>query len=62
MPKHYESEITQFLHQYKEEHPGTEQRQKAGFNRLWNRYLDKEKQEQFKHARVAQKPYVYLDY
>ncbi|WP_028357620.1 DUF3460 family protein [Brackiella oedipodis] len=65
MPKRipfYESETTQFLKQYKKDHPGTHERQVKGFNRLWNVYLDSEKLDQFKESRVAQRPYVYLNY
>lgn len=59
MANHYESEITQFLNQYKQEHAGTEQRQREGRARLWDKQIDAEQQEGFRAARVAQQPYVY---
>ena len=55
----YQSDITQFLQQYKEQHPGTEERQREGRARLWDKQLDSEVQEGFRVARVQQKPYVY---
>lgn len=59
MAQNYESEITQFLKQYKQQHPDAEQRQREGRARLWDKNLDPDLQEQFKAGRVQQKPYVY---
>ena len=59
MAEHYESEITQFLKNYKKEHPGVEQRQREGRLRLWERPQDPELAEAFKQAKVPQRPYVY---
>ncbi|MFT0851732.1 DUF3460 family protein [Achromobacter sp. F4_2707] len=59
MAKHYESDVTQFINQYKKQHPDTELRQREGRARLWDKNLDPELQEGFKQARVPQKPYVY---
>lgn len=59
MANHYESEITQFLNQYKQQHAGTEQRQRQGRARLWDKQIDAELQEGFRAARVPQQPYVY---
>jgi hypothetical protein len=59
MAKNYESEITQFLKQYKQQHPDTEQRQREGRGRLWDRNLDAELLENFKAGKVPQAPYVY---
>ncbi len=59
MAQNYESEITQFLKQYKQQHPDVEQRQREGRARLWDKNLDPDLQEQFKAGRVQQKPYVY---
>lgn len=59
MAKHYESDITRFLKQYKDQHPDTEMRQREGRARLWDKNIDPELQEGFKQARVPQKPYVY---
>lgn len=59
MANNYESEITQFLKQYKEQKPDTEIRQREGRARLWDKNIDPEQQEGFKAGRVPQKPYVY---
>jgi len=59
MADHYESDITRFLNQYKQEHPDVEQRQREGRARLWDKELDPELLEGFKQAKVAQRPYVY---
>ncbi len=59
MAKHYESDVTQLINQYKEQHPDTELRQREGRARLWDKNLDPEIQEGFNEARVPQKPYVY---
>lgn len=59
MAKNYESEITQFLKQYKTEHSDTEARQREGRGRLWDKHIDAEAQEGFRAAKVPQKPYVY---
>jgi hypothetical protein len=55
----YESDITLFLKNYKQAHPGVEQRQRDGRARLWDRQQDPELAEGFKQAKVAQRPYVY---
>ncbi len=59
MSKGYESDITEFLRNYKKQHPDTEQRQREGRARLWDKYIDPELQEGFKAAKVPQQPYVY---
>ncbi len=59
MAKNYESEITQFLNNYKKEHPGTEVRQREGRFRLWDKHIDPELQEGYRAAKVPQDPYVY---
>ena len=59
MATNYESEITLFLKDYKKSHPGTEERQREGRARLWDKPQDQELQEGFRAARVPQKPYVY---
>lgn len=60
MAKNYESEITQFLKTYKAEHPDTDERQREGRARLWDKPQDAEQLEGFRAARVPQKPYVYF--
>ncbi len=57
--KNYESEATLFLKQYKKDHPETMQKQLEGRARLWDKEVDTEQQDQYKAARVYQKPYVY---
>lgn len=59
MSKGYESEITEFLKNYKQQHPDTDQRQREGRARLWDKYIDPELQEDFKAATLPQQPYVY---
>ena len=57
MAKNYESEITRFLKEYKTAHPDTEQRQREGRARLWDKAQNTELLEGFRAARVPQKPY-----
>jgi len=59
MSKTYQSDITRFLQQYKQQHQDLEERQREGRARLWDVRPDPEQQEGFRAARVAQKPYVY---
>jgi len=59
MAQPYQSEITNFLNDLKQQRPGLEARQRAGRALLWDKPLDPELQEGFRQARVPQKPYVY---
>ncbi len=59
MAQHYESDITLFLNQYKQQHRDTEQRQREGRARLWDKQVDTELLENFRTARVPQGAYVY---
>ncbi|MCB5362695.1 DUF3460 family protein [Pusillimonas sp. CC-YST705] len=59
MAKHYESDVTQFIKQFKQQHPDVEQRQREGRAKLWDKHIDPELQEQFRGARLSQRPYVY---
>lgn len=59
MASHYESDITQFLKDYKQKHPDAEQHQREGRARLWDRAQDPELLEGFKQGKVPQRPYVY---
>ena len=61
MAKYFESEITQFLKQYKAQNPDTEARQREGRYRLWDKQIDQELQDGYKAARTPQKPYVYYE-
>jgi Protein of unknown function (DUF3460) len=55
----YQSEATQFLQQLKAQKPELEQQQRDGRALLWDKNVDREAQQEFGAARVAQKPYVY---
>lgn len=59
MAESYQSEITNFLTDLKQQRPGLEARQRAGRALLWDKPLDPELQDGFRQARVPQKPYVY---
>lgn len=59
MAKNYESEITQFLNQYKKQNPETEAGQREGRNRLWDKFIDPELQDGYRAADVPQPAYVY---
>lgn len=59
MATNYESEITRFLKDFKQSHPGAEARQREGRDRLWDKPQNSELLEGFRAARVPQKPYVY---
>mgnify|MGYP001331192864 CR=1 FL=1 len=61
MAKNYESEVTQFLNNFKKQHPDTEAKQREGRGRLWDKAIDAEAQEGYKAAKVPQAPYVYYD-
>ena len=56
---HYTSEATQFIEQLKAKKPQLEKEQRAGRALLWDKPVDREAQQEFKAAQVAQKPYVY---
>ncbi|MNS90274.1 hypothetical protein D3C72_1243240 [compost metagenome] len=56
----YESEITQFLKQLKQERPTLEAEQRDGRALLWDKSpIDLEERARAEASRVAQKPYVY---
>ncbi len=57
--QHYTSEVTQFIEQKKAQKPQLEKEQRAGRALLWDKPVDRDAQQEFKEARVAQKPYVY---
>ncbi len=56
---HYQSEATQFIEQLKADQPDLEARQRAGRAIWWDKSPDREAQNEWRDARVAQKPYVY---
>lgn len=55
----YKSEITQFIDQLKTEKPDLEAQQRAGRGLLWDKNLDRELLEEWREAKVPQRPYVY---
>ncbi|MDX3906555.1 MAG: DUF3460 family protein [Pigmentiphaga sp.] len=59
MAKSYESDITRFLQELKQQRPQLEIEQKKGRARLWDKTIDPELAEGFKASAVPQKPYVY---
>ena len=57
----YRSDVTQFIDQLKSDKPDLEAQQRAGRSIWWDKNLDREQLEDWKQARVPQKPYVYGD-
>ena len=55
----YESEITLFLKQLKQEKPHLEKNQMAGRALLWDKVLDEERLRENQQSRIPQSPYVY---
>jgi Protein of unknown function (DUF3460)/Isocitrate lyase family len=55
----YTSDATQFIEQLKAQRPELEAEQRLGRSLLWDKSVSRDEQQQFKAARVAQKPYVY---
>ncbi len=57
--KPYKSDVTQFIDSLKARDPQLEERQRQGRALLWDKPQDRDAQQGFREARVAQKPYVY---
>ena len=55
----YVSEITQFINELKAKNPAMEEGQRQGRSLLWDKAIDRDASDEFRAARVAQKPYVY---
>lgn len=55
----YNSEVTQFLEQLKTANPALEAQQRVGRALLWDKQVDREARDEWRQARVPQKPYVY---
>lgn len=55
----YKSEATQFIDQLKATRPSLEAEQRQGRALLWDKLQDRDAQQGYRAARVAQKPYVY---
>ncbi|WP_404301937.1 DUF3460 family protein [Alicycliphilus denitrificans] len=56
----YQSEVTQFINQLKDQKPGLEAQQQAGRALLWDKEVDRDLWTEYRAGRVAQKPYVYF--
>jgi hypothetical protein len=57
--KPYKSDATQFIDSLKQRDPQMEERQRQGRALLWDKAVDRQAQQEYGEARVAQKPYVY---
>lgn len=58
--KPYTSDVTQFIHELRQQKPTLEAEQRAGRARLWDRTdIDRQEQAEWREAKVAQQPYVY---
>jgi hypothetical protein len=55
----YNSEVTEFLEQLKTANPALEAQQRIGRSLLWDKNIDPEQRDEWRQARVPQKPYVY---
>ncbi len=55
----YKSEATQFLDQLKAAKPELEAQQRQGRELLWDKAVDRQAWNNYRTAKVAQKPYVY---
>ena len=55
----YESEITQFITQLKQQKPALESLQRQGRELLWDKPIDRFAWRAYRQAEVRQKPYVY---
>ena len=57
--KPYRSDTTELIASLKAAKPSLEQEQRDGRALLWDKSVDRQAQQEFQAARVAQKPYVY---
>lgn len=57
--KPYKSDVTQFIDSLKQRDPQLEDRQRQGRALLWDKAVDRDEQQDFRDAKVAQQPYVY---
>ena len=57
----YQSEVTQFIGQLKDQKPALDAQQQAGRPLLWDKEVDREVWAEYRAGRVAQKPYVYFE-
>jgi len=59
MSRYYESDLTQFMRDLLEKKPQIVEEQKKGRALWWDKQLDRDAQDRFAAAKVAQKGYVY---
>ena len=57
--KPYRSDATRFIDKLKQVRPQLEAEQRAGRSLLWDKDIDRNAQEQWRDANVAQQAYVY---
>jgi hypothetical protein len=57
--KPYKSDVTSFIEELKAKKPSLESEQRAGRALLWDRALDRDKQADWRDAKVPQQGYVY---
>lgn len=57
--KPYKSDASQFIDSLKQRDPQLEERQRQGRALLWDKAIDRDAQQNFRDATVAQQPYVY---
>ncbi len=57
--KPYKSDATQFIDSLKQRDPQMEERQRQGRALLWDKAVDRQAQQAYSEANVAQMPYVY---
>ena len=56
----YQSEVTQFISQLKDQQPELDNQQQAGRALLWDKEVDRDIWTEYNAGRVEQKPYVYF--
>ena len=59
---HYQSDVTQFIEQLKQQKPQLDAQQQAGRALLWDKPVEPQVWQEYRAARVEQKPYVYYSY
>ena len=57
--KPYKSDVTAFIEELKAKKPTLEAEQREGRSLLWDRAIDRDAQDEYREARVPQRPYVY---
>jgi hypothetical protein len=55
----YDSDVTKFIAEMKQQKPDLEAQQRAGRALLWDKLVNREAWAEFRAARVRQKAYVY---